>query len=232
MEFRGGEVFADKHSVDFMWEIARTDYAKNIELDISTNTTLITEDIVDLLNHFKGGLLRFSIDGHNEQDELIRAHTNWDSVVSSINNATKLHEHWNTVTQQCLQTLNCLNMTEVLEFVDNYCRTNNNTRFHIGITSIRGKDWLRHELVPLELREKEIERLENFIKTSWLCNVSHHKKAETEAVQGLITALRNPDYTDPKLFKMAKEYYLKLSELRGVDYWKVFPHLEFLNREE
>ena len=57
MEFRGGEVFADRHSIDFIWSIAKTDYAKNISLDISTNATLITDEIVDLLNHFKGGLL-------------------------------------------------------------------------------------------------------------------------------------------------------------------------------
>ena len=48
MEFRGGEVFADRHSIDFIWEIARSEYAKNISLDISTNATLITEEIVDL----------------------------------------------------------------------------------------------------------------------------------------------------------------------------------------
>jgi hypothetical protein len=31
------------------------------------------------------------------------------------------------------------------------------------------------------------------------------------------------------LNKKAKEYYLKLNELRNVDYWKTFPHLEYLN---
>ena len=49
MEFRGGEVFADRHSIDFIWEIARTDFAKNISLDISTNAIPITDEIIDLL---------------------------------------------------------------------------------------------------------------------------------------------------------------------------------------
>lgn len=228
MEFRGGEVFADKHSVDFMDQISRTEYAKNITLDISTNATLISEEIVDLLNRFKGGLLRFSIDAYKDADELIRAHTDWNDVISSINNSTSLHENWETVTQTCLQTLNCIGITDLMQFFDNYCRESNNTRFHLGVTSVRGKEWLRHELVPLNLRLQEVKKLEEFLETSWLCNDSPHKKREIKAIKGLIVALKTEQTVNKDLNEKAKEYYLKLNELRDVDYWKVFPHIEFL----
>jgi len=228
MEFRGGEVFADKHSVDFMREISLTEHAKNISLDISTNATLIDDDIVELLNRFKGGLLRFSIDAYKDADEYIRPHTNWDHVITSINNSTNLHSEWETVTQTCLQTLNCIGITELMKFFDNYCETANNTRFHLGVTSVRGKEWLRHELVPLELRLEEVSKLEEFMTTSWLCTKSPHKKREIKAVQGLIVALRTEEIKDQSLNDKAREYYLKLNELRNVDYWEVFPHIEFL----
>lgn len=230
MEFRGGEVFADKHSVDFMDQISRTEYAKNITLDISTNATLISEEIVDLLNRFKGGLLRFSIDAYKDADELIRAHTDWNDVISSINNSTALHEKWETVTQTCLQTLNCIGITDLMQFFDNYCRESNNTRFHLGVTSVRGKEWLRHELVPLDLRLQEVKKLEEFLETSWLCNDSPHKKREIKAIKGLIVALKTEQTVSKELNEKAKEYYLKLNELRSVDYWKVFPHIDFLRK--
>tara|TARA_B100001057_G_scaffold361715_1_gene364184 strand:+ start:39 stop:881 length:843 start_codon:yes stop_codon:yes gene_type:complete len=229
MEFRGGEVFADRHSINFIWSIAKTDYAKNISLDISTNATLITEEIVDLLNHFKGGLLRFSIDAGQEKDELIRYHTSWDSVISSIENSNNLHEEWEMVTQTCLQALNCVGLVPMLEYFDEMCSRTNNERFHIGFTSVRGKEWMRHELVPLKYRQQEISDLEEFIKSSWLCNTSKHKRSETKTIQGLIKALSAETKVDSVLNNKAKEYYLKLNELRNVDYWKTFPHLEYLN---
>jgi len=228
MEFRGGEVFADKHSVDFMKEIAATEFAANITLDISTNATLIDEDIISLLNKFKGGLLRFSIDAYMRQDELIRYHTKWPHVIRSIEMSTSLHDGWSTVTQTCLQTANCIGIVDLLRYLDDYCAKTNNTRFHLGFTTVRGKEWLRHELVPLELRKVEISRLEEFISTSWFCTISPNKGREIKAVRGLITALNNADIDDEGLRKKAREYYNKLSELRQIDYWTAFPHMDFL----
>lgn len=229
MEFRGGEVFADKHSIDFIKEIANTKFAKNIKLDISTNATLLSNDIINLLNKFAGGLLRFSIDAYKEQDELIRYHTKWDHVIDGIQNSTSLNNNWETVTQTCIQTLNCIGIYKLLWFFDEYCKNNNNENFHLGFTTVRGKEWMRHELVPMHIRKQEIKKLEEFIEKSWLCNNSKHKTRETRAVQGLITALYNKENLDLNLYKKAREYYNKLNELRNVDYWQVFPHLEFLN---
>ena len=228
MEFRGGEVFADKHSVDFIRKIADTEFAKNITLDISTNATLITQDIVALLNRFKGGLLRFSIDAYKEKDELIRFHTKWDHVIDSLNISQNLNDSWTMVTQTCIQTLNCIDIVDLLEYLDQYCERTNNTRFHLGFTTVRGKEWLRHELVPLEARQKEITKLQEFISTSWLCNNSPKKDQEIKAILGLITALQNKQIDEPKLKGKAMQYYDKLTELRNIDYWKAFPHLDFL----
>ncbi len=229
MEFRGGEVFADKHSIDFIKEIAKTEFAKNIKLDISTNATLLSKDVIDLLNKFAGGLLRFSIDAYKDQDELIRYHTKWNSVIDGINNSTDLKEGWETVTQTCIQTLNAIGIHNLLWFFDEYCKNNNNQNFHLGFTTVRGKEWMRHELVPMSYRQEEIAKLEDFIEKSWLCNHSQHHTRETKAVQGLITALSNKENNDLALRKKAKEYYTKLNKLRDVDYWKTFSHLEFLN---
>ena len=69
MEFRGGEVFADKPSIKFIDGIGNTHYAKNIQLDISTNATLLTKEVITVLNKFEGGTLRFSIDSFEDEDE-------------------------------------------------------------------------------------------------------------------------------------------------------------------
>lgn len=228
LELRGGEVFADKQSVDFIKEISNTEYAKNIMLDISTNTTLINNDIIILLNKFKGGLLRFSIDAYEKKDELIRYHTKWNHVIDSLNCSKNLHDKWKTVTQTCIQTLNCVGMVDLLNFIDNYCKETNNYNFNLGFTTVRGKEWLRHELVPLSLRKAEILKIEDFKTKSWLCNQSIYKEREIKAINGLIKALSSEENKDQILLKKAREYYIKLSELRNINYWDHFPHIEFL----
>lgn len=226
MELRGGEFFADKPAVEFMKLISETEYAKKINLDISTNGTLITEDIIEVLNRFEGGLLRFSIDAYKDQDELIRYHTKWDSVVSSVTNSMKLHSKWRIVTQTCMQTLNCMGMSDLLWFLDEHCEANPNFDFNLGFTMVRGKEFMRFELIPQEVRMKEVALLELFVRDSYLCTT---RPASKKAVQGLIKALSKPTLDDAKLRAKGREYYLKLNELRGVDYWEVFPHLEYLN---
>ena len=82
--------------------------------------------------------------------------------------------------------------------------------------------------MPLEYRKKEIEKIDMFIKNSWLCNNSVYKNRERKTLEGLKQALSADTYSDSVLVYKAKEYFLKLNKLRQVDYWKTFPHLEFI----
>lgn len=229
MEFRGGEVFADKPSVRFIDSIGDTEYAKNIQLDISTNATLITPEVVDVLNKFAGGTLRFSIDSFNDEDEYIRFHTEWQSVIDSMTNSRKLHKGWRFLTQTTVQMLNCLSMDKLITFFDEYIREDDSQRFFLGFTTVRGKDFLRHEMVPIEQRQKQIEKLEN-LKNSLYIMTKHSKKEHyIAALEMLIKTLSMPEYASDYLDQRAIEYFQKLTELRGINYFEKFPQLELVN---
>jgi MoaA/NifB/PqqE/SkfB family radical SAM enzyme len=228
MEFRGGEVFADADSIKFIKEIANTKYAKNIQLDISTNATLITNEVVELLNKFSGGALRFSIDAYEDEDEYIRYHTDWNSVISSMNNSRKLHNKWRFLTQTTVQSLNCLGMDKLIEFFDEYIREDNSQRFFLGFTTVRGKDYLRHEMVPLEMRLEQIEKLENLRNTLSIFNTHSTKQHYNTALDMLIQTLSMPEYNDNDLNNKANQYFTKLTELRGLDYFEKFKQLRKL----
>lgn len=228
MEFRGGEVFADADSIKFIKEIANTKYAKNIQLDISTNATLITNEVVELLNKFSGGVLRFSIDAYEDEDEYIRYHTDWNSVISSMNNSRKLHNKWRFLTQTTVQSLNCLGMDKLIEFFDEYIREDNSQRFFLGFTTVRGKDYLRHEMVPLEMRLEQIEKLENLRNTLSIFNTHSTKQHYNTALDMLIQTLSMPEYNDVDLNNKANQYFTKLTELRGLDYFEKFKQLRKL----
>jgi len=225
MEFRGGEVFADKPSVKFIDSIGDTEHAKNIELDISTNATLITPEVVDVLNKFKGGTLRFSIDSFNEEDEYIRYHTEWQSVITSMQHSRKLHKGWRFLTQTTVQSLNCLSMDKLVSFFNDFIQEDDSQRFYLGFTTVRGKDYLRHEMVPLEDRKLQIEKLEQIKNTQHIFTQHKNKEIYCKSIDMLISTLNMPEYDSKDLKQKSKEYFSKLSELRGIDYFSKFPQL-------
>ncbi len=229
MEFRGGEVFADKPSVRFIDSIGNTEYAKNIQLDISTNATLITSEVVEVLNKFAGGTLRFSIDSFDEEDEYIRFHTEWQSVINSMTNSRKLHKGWRFLTQTTVQMLNCLSMDKLITFFDDYIKQDDSQRFFLGFTTVRGKDYLRHEMVSLEDRKLQIKKLENIRSSLYIFNAHKKKKHYNDALDMLTSVLNMPEYDSDYLNKRSIEYFQTLTKLRGIDYFDKFPQLRKIN---
>ena len=190
---------------------------------------MITEEVVNVLNKFAGGTLRFSIDSFEKEDEYIRYHTDWQSVITSMTNARKLHKGWRFLTQTTVQMLNCLTMDKLITFFDEYIRQDNSQRFFLGFTTVRGKDFLRHEMVSLENRNKQIEKLEKLKDKLYIFTEHNKKEHYNTALNMLIQTLSMPEYKDSNLDHRAKEYFNKLTELRGLDYFKAFPQLEEVN---
>lgn len=228
MEFRGGEVFADKDSINFINEISKTEFAKNIILDISTNATLIDKKIVEILSRFKGGTLKFSIDAVESEDEFIRYHTDWDRVIESMKISGNLHNGWKFLTQTTLQLLNCLSMDKLILFLNDFILEGHLKRFYIGFTTVRGKDWLRHEIVSIDERNKQIEKLKKLREELPIFVTHESKEHHIRAINRLITALGSPEATNALDKQKAKDFFVHLSNLRNIDYLEKFPHLKTL----
>jgi len=231
MEFRGGEVFADKDSINFIRAISETKHAENITLDISTNATLINDEVVNILNKFKGGILRFSIDAYGEEDELIRYHTDWDTVINCVKRCDRLKKGFRFLSQTTVQSANCTTLHKLIEFFDDFITKNKFDRFDFGFTTVRGKDWMRHEMIPNSFRDPAIKKLEDLKTQLDICK--YHKKAESfcESINMLISTLKTPEYPKGDNTKKALEFYDTLSIQRSVDYYEKFPCLKSLRDE-
>lgn len=229
MEFRGGEVFADKESIDFIEAVSHTEYAAGITLDISTNATLINKRIVDILNRFKGGKLRLSIDAYKEADEWIRYHTNWNAVMSSMEIMHGLHAKWKFLTQTTVQFLNCLTLDELVVFFNDYIMEQQDERFFLGFTSVRGKDWLRHEMVPNSIREPAVERMRELKRTLPIFQTNWKNSEQlNKAMDQLISVLSDKEYTEEakqELAPKARNFFETLTRVRKKDYFVQFPHI-------
>lgn len=131
-----------------------------------------------------------------------------------------------------MQFANCMYMDELVKFFDDFVKETQSNRFYIGFTTVRAKDWLRHENVPLEERQKQIEILKEFMKTSYLCNESVNKDWHIKSMNQLISALSTPAYNNPVFLRKAKEYFDTLSKNRNQSYYEMYPCIQFLKDVE
>ena len=120
-------------------------------------------------------------------------------------------------------------MDKLIRFFDRYIKEDNSERFFLGFTTVRGKDYLRHEMVSLEDRKNQIKKLENIRSELYIFNKHNKKEHYNAALNMLISTLSMPEYNDDNLYKKSIEYFETLTKLRKIDYFKKFPQLRKIN---
>ena len=117
LKFTGGEplmVPGVEQLVDYCIE---KDKAKNIQIQIITNGTLITKEWLEKLSNFKVVILTVSIDGTGNTYEYIRYHTVWTETEEKlllINKFTKEHYHLRMELTFCLQVYNMFEIHKMI----------------------------------------------------------------------------------------------------------------------
>jgi hypothetical protein len=120
-------------------------------------------------------------------------------------------------------------MDKLITFFDTYIKEDNSQRFYLGFTTVRGKDYLRHEMVSLQDRKAQIEKLENIRSSLHIFNEHKKKQHYNDALDMLISTLSMPAYNNDDLNKKSIEYFETLTKLRGIDYFAKFPQLRKIN---
>lgn len=224
LELRGGEVFSDNTAIKFIERISEYEQAKNITLDISTNGTIMNDRILCMLNRFKGGKLKFSIDAYGKEDEYIRHLTNWGTVVDNMRKAGQLNKGWLVIVQATIGVLQVCTVDKLLWFVNDFVEEHQFPVF-LSISNIRGFEYLRFENIELESRKHVIKNVEEFIATSSYCNTGPHAQFNYQTVSRFLTSLHNTmEITDENIVKCV-EYLDALDKMRGKSVLDVFPHM-------
>ena len=80
----GGEPFYSKRSLDLINWVVENDLAKNIELNIYSNGTVLPNNAKEITSKFKKVRYGFSIDGIDERFETLRWPAKWNTVYSNF----------------------------------------------------------------------------------------------------------------------------------------------------
>jgi len=155
-EFRGGEPLVDRDVVKFITDVSETSHAKNIRIDIVTNGQQFPEKFIDILNKFKKGYLRFSIDGYGKVNEYIRYPAKWENCERTLKLLKKLHKDWDIKIISTLQVYNICNIGKLLKYLDE------NYGYPVISNSVWGVDHLSPYIMPLELRQEYAKTLQDY----------------------------------------------------------------------
>ena len=85
LQLAGGEPFYMPSVERLLLGLVNKGYAKNIDLQITTNLTYLNDDILHLLEQFKKIVITISIDGIKEVGEYIRFPMKWDIFNDNLN---------------------------------------------------------------------------------------------------------------------------------------------------
>jgi organic radical activating enzyme len=119
IDMYGGEPFLVKKQWEFLKELIRMGYSKNIRLHFNTNGSIFNEEYVKILDEFKHTTISFSIDGIEDKFNYIRYHGDWVDVLKNMNkwnDATKDKLNYRLDICVTVSVLNILDLGEMSDF--------------------------------------------------------------------------------------------------------------------
>jgi len=153
LKFTGGEplmVPSVKKLIDYCID---NDFAKNINLLIITNVTLINDEWIGLFKAFKFVNIICSIDGIGDTFEYIRHPANWNDVNSKLQKLSKVQtEQLVTSTTFTLQAYNILEIKNIVELAKQY-------NFHINVIPLDAPAYLDVRNVPQDLKDEALRQI-------------------------------------------------------------------------
>lgn len=119
IDVSGGEPSINKTFIDILDYCIDNDFAKNIDLTVTTNGQQINPKLIERLNKFKKTQLIVSIDGYKDTYEYIRYKGSWDKLVKNIKIFQKYSkENLSLMCHMTAQVLNILNLPTLIIWLE------------------------------------------------------------------------------------------------------------------
>lgn len=146
----GGEPFLDRQFVELLQRYQQDGTAGHTTLEIHTNGTHLSEDMLELLSSFKKLTLHFSVDAYGKLYQYIRHPQPWPELAASLE---RYHQHLGPLHMSfvvVVSALNLLNLDQLIDWVSHSFPS-----FSIGFDELQPKHrgTALHNLAPHLLME-------------------------------------------------------------------------------
>ena len=140
-EFQGGEPLTNFDTIKYIIEYSKSNCKdKNIEYNLVSNLTLLTDEIIDFLKENNVSICT-SIDGNRQLQNINRPYRRKDSYNETINKLKKLKE--NQIKVNAIETTTKYNLDKSKELVDEYIKLGLDSIFIRPLTKLgkAEKNW-------------------------------------------------------------------------------------------
>ena len=160
IHFLGGETLFNQSLYTICNALIQTGSSHNIIVGTTTNGTIYDERIELLIPEFKQFHLGISIETVSPLNDYIRWPSNVDQVKANIQRFVKLRDAFPGLVLSARITPNLFTISEIAELLDYL--------FEQGVIAescnlLYKPEWLRIELIPQDIREETISKLEDFV---------------------------------------------------------------------
>ena len=213
-DFYGGEPFMSQK----MWKLINTacdlGYAKDIQLQYNTNSTLWPEKQLECWKEFKHVFLSFSIDGIGNRFEFMRHPAKWDTCLSNFEKAIALRDKNKNMTLTWCITLSTLNIFYLPETLEFFFKKFKDISLYLNL--VHGPEYYNISKMPNEIKEIVNSRLSTIKQTSWI------SEDAAKQVDGIINFMYGNEY-DEKIWNTFLSSINLHDNYRKENYYETFP---------
>lgn len=208
----GGEPFYDQITFEFLKVLVNQGKSKNIQVDLNTNMTAITQDKMEfLVSNFRKIMIKGSIDGIGLVNNYLRYPSKWADIENSIN-IVRSFPAADLIVTTALSNLSLIKYYELIRWASN-------TKTNLFITPVTNPVVMRTSLIPPEIK-KDLLNIYRSLKVELAGKLWDRTEVCLDTCINICSS--ESDMTDWPAFL---EWIGKHDKLRGTCLTDVFPEL-------
>jgi len=161
----GGEIFLIKEADEIIDFMVDNEYSKNIVFHLTTNGTIISDEILKKLSSFRSIGIGVSIEGVGPVNDYIRFPSQWESTALNIKKLSAL-PNANIYLACTLQVYNIFYFVELCEYCDE-----NNLKLYTEI--LRNPSFLNVGVLPSPVLNECVAKLQDYLTR---CTNPHRRR--------------------------------------------------------
>ena len=218
IKFGGGEPWLVRRHLTLLNNLVEQGLAKNIELEYSINVTVLSQEVLRMIDHFKFVKLCCSIDGYGEVNDAIRYPSKWGVIENNLSFLDNMPSNTAIFTSTTVSILNIEHFVAWMTWLKSKKFKKINTDTFAGVVShpVMNPKYLNLRLMTSEQHVRMFTHLKNQttdkkmlkILNQWELYSKKLPMTEQEIIQGR-TDLKN--------------FFEKMSILQSKDWSTLFP---------
>jgi pyruvate-formate lyase-activating enzyme len=210
--FTGGEPTIIEQNYEILQDLVNTGKASKVSLIFSTNMTNIQDRFINLVEQFERVTFLASCEGFGEVHEYLRAPAKWSVFEKNIIRLANM-DPWKTVIMctPVIQSVNLAGITKFFEWIENINDTFGYSRVQILPIILTFPKHLDLEILPLDMKQQALAKLESFVESKPRLQQSIHFKGRMNMIRDRC----NTDSYDPDALIKFRTYTFMLDEHRG-----------------